>query len=142
MTSDGHDVRNLGVIFYDKLTLDSHSKHICKTSLLRLKNISNICSCPPDKAAVQLTHVFVSSRLDYCNSLLHGLPSCSIRHHQSIQNIAAPILTGTSTCEQGKHITPILKNLHWLPVTSRINYKIMLLTYCVINKTSPATCSS
>ena len=66
-------------------------------------------------AAVQLTHAFVSSRLDYCNSLLHGLHSCSIRRLQSIQNIAARLL----------------KKL-------RIDYKILLFTYCAINNISPA----
>ena len=112
---DGHDivpaknVKNLGVIFYNKLSLDTHIKNICKTSLLYLKNISNIRSFLPDKAAVQLTHAFVLSRLDYCNSLLQGLLSCSIRRLQSIQNIAARILTRTRKYE---HITPILKNLH------------------------------
>ena len=56
---DGHDivpgktVRNLCVIFDDKLSLDSHIKNICKTSLFHLKNISNIRSFLPDKAAVQ-----------------------------------------------------------------------------------------
>ena len=107
----------------------------CKTSLFHLKNISNIRSSLPDKAAVQLTHAFVSSRLDCCNSLLQGLPSCSIRRLQSIQNIAARILTRTRKYE---HITPILNNLHWLPLASRIDYKILLLTYCAINNISPA----
>ena len=138
---DGHDivpaknVKNLGVIFDDKLSLDSHNKNICKTSLFHLKNISNIRSFLPDKAAVQLTHAFVSSRLDYCNSLLQGLPSCSIGRLQSIQNIAARILTRTREYE---HITTILKNLHWLPVASRIDYTILVLTYCAINNISPA----
>ena len=130
---DGHDivpaktVKNVGVIFYDKLSLDSHIKHICKTSLFHLKNISNIYSFLPDEAAVQLTHAFVS--LDYCNSLLQGLPFCSIRHPQSIQNIAA---------RKYENITPIIKNLHWLPEASRIDYKILLLTYCAINNISVA----
>ena len=50
-------VKILGVIFYDKLSLYSHIKNICKTSLFHLKNISNIRSFLLDKAAVQLTHV-------------------------------------------------------------------------------------
>ena len=75
------------------------------------------------------------SRLNYCISLLRGLPSCSIGRIQSIQNIAARILTRTRKCE---HITLIIKNVHWLPVVSRIDYKILLLTYCAINNTSPA----
>ena len=105
------------------------------TSLFHLKNISNIRSFLPYKVAVQITHVFVSSRLDYCNSLLQGLPSCSIRRLQSIQNIAARTITRTRKYE---HIAPIFKNLHWLPVESRIDYKILLITYCAINNISPA----
>ena len=137
---DGHDivpaktVKNLGVIFYDKLSLDSHNKNICKTSLFHLKNISIIRSFFQDKTAAQLMHALVSSRLDYCNSLLQGLHFCSISL-QSIQNIAARILTRTRKYE---HITPMLKKLHWLPVASRIDYKILLLTYCAINIISPA----
>ena len=92
---DGHEivpaktVKILGVIFYDKLSLDSHIKNICKTSLYHLKNISNIRSFLLDKAAVQLTHAFVSSRLDYCNSLLQGLPSCSISPYKILQHTSS-----------------------------------------------------
>ena len=96
---DGHDI-------VPAKTLKSRCYlNICKTSLFHLKNTSNIHSFLPDKAAVQLTHAFVSSQLDYCNSLLQGLPSCSIRRLQSIQNITARILKRTHTYQ---HITPIL----------------------------------
>ena len=131
--------KNLGVIFDNKLSLDTHIKNICKTSLLYLKNISNIRSFLLDKAAVQLTHAFVLSRLDYCNSLLQGLLSCSIRRLQSIQNIAARILTRTRKYE---HITPILKNLHWLPVAAHIDYKILLLTFVPSTTSRQLTFSS
>ena len=90
---DGHEivpaktVKNLGVIF------DSHIN--LQDITFSSEEYSNINSFLPDKAAVQLTQASVSSRLDYCNSLLHGLPSCSIRRLQSIQNIAARILMRT-----------------------------------------------
>ena len=49
--------KHLGVIFDDKLSLDSQIKNICKTSLFHLKNISSIRSFLPEKAAVQGTIV-------------------------------------------------------------------------------------
>ena len=49
---------------------------------------------------------------------------------QRIQNIAARLISGTRSTD---HITPILKNLHWLPVEARINFKILLITYKILN---------
>jgi len=61
----------------------------------------------------------------YCNSILYGLPKFEHDKLQRIQNIAARRITGTKRKE---HITPTLKDLHWLPVKSRIVFKILLLT--------------
>ena len=94
--------------------------------MLHLRNISNIRHLLSHKIAEQLVHAFLTSRLDYCNSLLSGLPSSTICHLQRVQNIAARILTRTKIYD---HITPILQHLHWLPVRERIIFKIMLLTY-------------
>ena len=65
----------------------------------------------------KLIHAFISSRLDYCNGLLTGLPQKSTKQLQLIQNAAARVLTRTKRSE---HITPVLKSLHWLPVQSRL----------------------
>ena len=67
---------------------------------------------------------FVISRLNYCNDILYGLPKLEHEKLQRVQNIAARLITGTSRKD---HITPLLKNLHWLPVRSRIIFKILLL---------------
>jgi len=72
---------------------------------------------------------FISSRLDYCNSLLAGAADCVIRKLQGIQNAAARLITGT---RKFNHITPILRDLHWLSVHLRIKYKIaMLVNKCL-----------
>ena len=70
----------------------------------------------------------------YCNSLLYGLPKLEHDKLHRIQNIAARLITGTKRKE---HITPALKDLHWLPVKSRIVFKILPLTYKALNGHSP-----
>ena len=74
----------------------------------------------------KVIHAFITSRLDYCNSLYLGLPLTLVARLQMVQNAAARLLTNTKKCE---HITPVLASLHWLPVQSRIQFKTLLLVF-------------
>uniref|UniRef100_A0A669C4E4 Reverse transcriptase domain-containing protein n=1 Tax=Oreochromis niloticus TaxID=8128 RepID=A0A669C4E4_ORENI len=123
-------VRNLGVIFDQDMSFNAHIKQICKTAFFRLRNISKIRNILTRSDAKKVVHAFITSRLDYCNSLLSGSPKNSLKSLQLIQNAAARVLTGTRKREQ---ISPVLASLHWLPVKSRIEFKILLLTYKVLN---------
>ena len=81
-----------------------------------------------------LVHAFISSRLDYCNSLMFGTTNLVMRKLQAIQNAAAQLVTGLGHHE---HITPALMDLHWLPVCQRIDYKIALLVYKCLRGSAP-----
>ena len=71
---------------------------------------------------------------NYCNALLIGLPKYQIDRLQSVLNTVARIIT--FTCKYD-HISPVLVRLHWLPVSYRIRFKVLLLTYKALNDLSP-----
>ena len=110
-------VRNLGVIFDQDMSFNSHIKQISRTAFFHLRNISKIRHILSQQDAEKIIHAFVTSRLDYCNSLLSGCPNRSIKTLQLVQNAAARVLTKT---KKRDHISPILASLHWLPVKSKI----------------------
>ncbi len=109
------------------LNFSSHVKAVSKSTYYHLKNIARIRSFVSSQYLEKLVHAFITSRVDYCNGLL---PKKSIRQLQLIQNAAARILTRTRKSE---HITPVLRSLHWLPVTFRIYFKVLLLVYKSLN---------
>ncbi|XP_061098676.1 uncharacterized protein LOC133128885 [Conger conger] len=125
-------ITNLGVRMDPHLNYEAHIKHLCKTSFFHLKNIAKLRPTLSLQDAEKLVHAFVSSRLDYCNALLIGIPSKSLQ--KRIQNSAARILMRV---RKHDHITPILHSLHWLPISSRTEFKISLLTYQCVHGNAP-----
>ena len=126
--------RNLEVIFDSHLNLESHINSVCRSAYFHLRNIRSIRNMLTDNACSQLIHALVTVRIDYCNSLLYGLPDCSLSRLQRILNTAARIL-----CKIPKfdHISKTLLDLHWLPIQQRILFKILILTYQAYHKTAP-----
>ena len=104
-----------------------------------LKWISDIRKYITADAAKHLVHAFVTSRLDNGNSLLYGLPSSMIYKLQMVQHAAARVITRTRKFHS---ITPVLKELHWLPVHKRVIFKLLVLTYLPIRGTVPQYLSS
>ena len=81
-----------------------------------------------------LVNAFVTSRLDYCNSFLYGLLATQLNKLQRVQNAAARLICNISRFD---HITPILFELHWLPIKYRINFKILVIKYKALHGLAP-----
>ncbi len=125
-------VKDLGSKLDKHLTLVPHVSNIVKSVQFHLRNISHIRKYLTKNAAQSLIHALVTSRLDCNNALLVNMPACQLNRLKLLQNTAARIITGTP---RRSHITPILIQLHWLPIPKRIEFKILLLTFkCLIGK--------
>ena len=128
-------VKSLGVQIDQNLSLDNHIKLTCRSAFYHLRNIKAIRNILSQNDAEKLIHAFVTSRLDYCNSLMSGCPMRSLNGLQLVQNAAARVLTRT---RRRDHITPVLASLHWLPIKWRIDFKILLLTYKALHGCAPS----
>ena len=86
-----------------------------------------------DSATQQYTNL-VTSRLDYCNALLGGVSGHLVQTLQRVQNASARLVART---KKSDHITPVLIDLHWLPIQYRVQYKILINTFRALHSTAP-----
>ncbi|KAM9528506.1 uncharacterized protein ACWYII_041189 [Salvelinus alpinus] len=133
IVSSSQSAKNLGVILDNTLSFSTHIKAVTRSCRF-IYNIRRVRPCLTQEAAQVLIQALVISRLDYCNSLLAGLPACAIKPLQLIQNAAARLVFNLP---KFSHVTPLLRSLHWLPVEARIRYKTMVLAYGAVRGTAP-----
>ena len=127
-------VRNLCVQFDSDFSFDKHVSNICKSCNYHMRDLRRVRKYLTDSAAVSLANALVSSRLDYCNSLLYELTEKNLNKLQVIQNSLCRIV---SKVPRFDHITPYRQALHWLPVRQRIEFKLNLLTYKALHIGQP-----
>ena len=128
------NVKNLGVLFDESLGFRNHIKSVSKKSFLILRNFRSIRNHFSKAGFETLMHAFVTTRVDYCNALYTGLPSISLRPLQLVQNYAARLILKKNRFSRA---TPLLIELHWLPISKRIDFKILLITYKCNNNLAP-----
>ena len=126
--------RNLGIIFDSKMSMGHQVKKVCKTGYFHIRNIAAIRNSLNKKDTKTITHAFVTSTLDYGNSLLYGISRKDLNKLQILQNSAARVVEKKRKYD---HITETLKELHWLPVEARIKYKILSYVWKSLNERAP-----
>ncbi|KAK3561767.1 hypothetical protein QTP86_013416 [Hemibagrus guttatus] len=135
MISPSASARNLGVTMDNQLSFSSHVTNVTRSCRFLRYNIRRIRPFLSTQATQVLVQSLVISRLDYCNSLLAGLPLNAIRPLQMIQNAAARLVFNLP---KFSHTTPLLRSLHWLPVAARIRFKTLMLAYKAKNGPAPS----
>ena len=126
--------RNLGITISSDTTVDKHVTNICRSAYTEPRHRSSIRHLLTVNANKTFLSAFVLSKLDYCNSLLCGSPQFILDKFQRVQNSAARLVMKSRKCD---HVQPLLRSLHWLPVHSRIDYKISILCFNTFTNSSP-----
>ena len=134
MTRSLHPAVSHQVLFDSTCSRNDHVSKICKSINYNLYSIGKIRKYLDTLTAEKMINCSITSRLDYWNSLLNGAKGYNISQLQLCQNNAARM----SLCRKFDHITTDLKNLNWLPVEQRIEYKVLLLTYKALHGKAPA----
>ena len=119
-------VSNLGFYLDETLSVDAHIKYLCRILFCQLHRIGKIHSFLSTDAANKLAVSLILSRLDYCNSLLAGIPDNKLNKLQLLQNYAARLVLRKS---RHASATALLRTLHWFPAKARIQYKIACLCF-------------
>ena len=110
-------IKNLGAWFDEKLSMATHVTKICSAVFFQLYNIRRIRRYLSQESSETLIHSFMTNKVDYCNSLLYGLPACQLDKLQRVQHAAARLVFyERKFC----HIIPLLIKLHWLSIRFRI----------------------
>ena len=127
-------MKSLGVTFDSTMTMEQHISSVTRSAWYQLRRITRVRSKITRTVAETLVNSLVTTKLDYCNSVLAQLPAKTVKKFQRLQNAAAKTI-----CKLRKydHVTPSLKQLHWLPVNVRSTFKVLILTYKSLNGKAP-----
>ena len=128
------NIKLLGVTLDKSLTFRKHIALTSQSCFYHIKALRHIRHTVDFNTASLIAHALVSSRLDYANSILYGSPKTAILKLQRVQNTLARIVLRSN---RFTHSAPLLERLHWLPVHSRIRFKLATITYKALSTSSP-----
>ena len=124
--SNTNEVKNLGVTFDSGNTFVSHITKVYHACYYHFKHLRCIQKLVSVETAALLANSMISSRIDYCNSLLYGLNRMWQNSQQKIQNALSRIVF---RLDKTSHAIPYLQKLHWLLISYRMLFKSNLVTF-------------
>ena len=128
-------VRNIGAYFDSEMRMCPQVNNVCKKAWLNLYNIGKVSGYLTEEQKKTVVHAYVTSKLDGQNALLAGAPLMLTSQLQRVQNASAKLI---KKARKYDHVSPLLADLHWLPVNHRITYKVLLLTFKALNNKGPS----
>ena len=134
MISPVSAVRDLGSWLDIHMSMNMHVSKACSKAFRSLYHFKQIRKYLTEDSTKILVHAFITSHIDYCNSLLYGIPKYQMNRLQKVINAAARVVCLVPKFD---HITPTLMRLHWLPVKHRVIFKIVLLVYKALHGFAP-----
>ena len=132
-------VKDLGVTFDQILSFDEHTIKNVSSCMSILGQINRVEHAFDRKTLITIINTLVFSKMFYCSSVWSNTAEKNLKKLQTVQNFAARIVTGTRKYD---HITPVLKDLKWLPVKLQLYYRDAVLAYKCMNGHAPSYLSS
>ena len=122
----GPTLKSVGVTFDNTMNFTRHIQITASICFLNLRKINSMKRFLTMENRIMVVHMFITNRLDYCNSLLTAASNKDLQILQKIQNYCCRLVYGLHiTCSVTLH----LHDLHWLPIHSRIHFKVLCFTH-------------
>ena len=127
-------VKTLGIMFDKNISMEKQVSEICKVCYFHLRRLGRIRNYLDIELKILLIKSYVLSKLDYCNIILANIPDKLIKCLQRVQNASVRFIYNVT---KNEHISQYLKKAHFLPIKFRIQYKMCLITFKILNGLSP-----
>ena len=128
--------RNLRVILDSRFTLTAHVAALYRAGYYQLRQLRRLIQSMTAEAVRTIAAAFISCRLDYCNSLLYGLPDTLLRKLQSVQNATAQLITGTRRVITSRR--SYANSIGYpIPIPYRVRFKVAYLVHQSLSWQAP-----
>ena len=134
--STSANIRDLGVQLDSTMSMAAHVSRTCRTAYAQIRGIARIRSSLPLRACKTLVHALVTSRLDFGNAALYGITGTLLHRLEMVQRSAARVVLCLRRRDQHS-MTAALRELHWLPVAQRIQFKLLTLMHGAVHANTP-----
>ena len=127
-------VRDLGIYIDADVSMSAHVTATVRACFAALRQIRSMRRSLSRDALLTVLRALVVGRVDYCNSVLAGISGILLQRLQSAMNAAARLVF---SARRSEHTTPLLRELHWLKVPERVQFRLCVLVYRCLSGTAP-----